>query len=209
MFKPRFEPDNKTEAAKATIRSIIDQRILADNQWAVSLVRKDGTEHAFLILEGVYMTQHVAFRSDLFLDSKEGSSTEITPTIVGNVFDRLIGVSEVSRGEAFIRVNKITHENLTKLSERSDYQSWPLTHEEADKLLKALEKWGNETLTYHIAGDSPIFSSSTSTSKHHNCVSWCEAVLKEVNPEKFALGKKWHLIKRPSERVDAAISMNN
>lgn len=212
MFKPRqstapgFEPKAKTEAAKAVIRSLLDGRMLDSDTWTVSLVRRIGTEHAFLVIEGVLQDKKIMLRSDLFLNQNVSEIKKIP--LVGTVFDRVLNFSKSVNSLAFISVKETTIEELTDLETYYHFQSWPLDLKLAQRLLEVLESWGNKTVTYHIAGNQSGYSVSTSTTKHHNCMSWCEQVLNDVNKDYFKLGTTWRAINIPSQRL-IAIRDNN
>lgn len=213
MFKPRsttsesgFEPKGATEAAKAVIRSLIDGRMLDESNWSVSLIRRKGTEHAFLIVEGIYQDKMVILRSDLFVNQSSSSSQKGPSS--GSIFDRVFNPSKSSNSLAFISIKEINYEELLTLEKDCDYKSWPLDLAQAKRLLGLLESWGNGTVTYHIAGDHSVYSVSTSTTKHQNCVSWCEKILSDVDREYFKLGPTWKFVKIPSSRIEAAKEKN-
>ena len=212
MFKPRqsitpgIEPNSKTEAAKEVIRSLLDGRMLDGDTWTVSLVRRIGTEHAFLVIEGVLQDKKIMLRSDLFLNQNSSEIKKVP--LVGTVFDRLLGFSKSVNSIAYISVKETTVEELTDLETFYHFQSWPLNLKRAQRLLEVLESWGNKTLTYHIAGNQSGYSVSTSTTKHHNCMSWCEKVLNDVDAEYFKLGTSWRAINIPSKRIES-IRVNN
>ena len=206
-FSTRNKQNNDTTKSTETVmKSIIsDHHMLSNTSWAVSLVRKRGTEHAYLIIEGKRSNDYIAFRTDLFLDSSQRDAVvQKMPKSMGNVIDQLWGFSESSSGTAFIKLKEINLTELEKSAQESEYQGWGISTEEVEKLLKRVIKEANKSsITYNKTGNHPSWSSSYSHSNYHNCVSWCEMILnEELNID---LGTRWELIHRPSEIVRKAI----
>jgi hypothetical protein len=193
----------ETEAAKASIESLISEGMtISESRWGISIVRKRGTEHAFLVVEGKKNSTYVMFRTDLFLVQNLSRIN-----FFGNSSDSVVNyfwdISEQLRGQAFIRLKELSIGELESLADASEYQSWGITLEQVDHLLKRLLIEAGKLYPYNITGNSSVGSSSTSQSNTHNCVSWCAQILKEVLA--IDISNSWALIQRPSAVVRNAI----
>ncbi len=205
MFRTRNSTkSDEDNSKKLTVYSLINSaHIIAESTWAVSLVRKRGTEHAFLIVEGKKDDEYTIIRSDMFLDMS-GKPFEQPTNAASSMINYFWGVSQQSStGKGFIRLKELNMNELEALAEASEYQSWGINIEEAEKLLRHLSEERGKQYSYHIAGDSSLFSVSTSNSNTHNCVSWCQEILKKSLG--FNVGNQWAIIKKPSEFVKQAI----
>lgn len=210
MFTRREKkyPDAETDGVKDKVRSLInDAHLLSEQDWAVSLVWKRKTEHAFLIIEGKKDNEYTIFRSDMFLDMRGQPFPEAEEKTAKSAINVLWEASQQSSGGGgFIRLKELNIDELSRLADACEYQSWGLSLDDAEKLLKRLISEGNKIYSYHIIGDNLSGSMSTSHSKNHNCVSWCQEILKtELN---FLVGNDWAFVKKPSEIVKQAILQN-
>jgi NTE family protein len=203
--------DGRTQITQSVLRGLIDNnQIISETNWVMALVRRKGTEHAFLLIEGQRGQERKLFRSDLFLDGNGWSSTDSIDSV--NIIDSLWSYSACSgHGTAFIRLSELSPNEYDALVDldRSEYQSWSMTVEEAGKLFAHLiEESEKERIPYHIAGDHPSWMSSASTLYYHNCVSWCQEVIREVFEGRFEVGSRWaNLVKRPSDIIRQAQEM--
>lgn len=166
------EKKEKPSEAEQEIRSLInDAHLLSQEGWAVSILRKFNTEHAFLVLEGIKQDgQPAIFRADFFqqLTAKEPIWRNIESTI------------KSSSGKAFIRLDIMTPSELNDLIGQLQFHSWGLCAKDAVKLMKKLGEESGKEYSYHIGGNNSSFSVSTSTSKHQNCLSWCLVILRDT-----------------------------
>nr|MDQ2995223.1 hypothetical protein [Pseudomonadota bacterium] len=63
---PKSEED--TIDALETIQSFLSgQRLISQEEWALSLVKSKGKQHAFLVTEGRVQNKFIILRTDLFL----------------------------------------------------------------------------------------------------------------------------------------------
>lgn len=181
MFKARqLRTDPETEIAQHAVRGLInDAHLISEHDWAVSIVRRKGTQHAFLVIEGKKDNQYCIFRSDFFLDLSNKPFAQDTNQITSAI-NYLWGSSQSIGGRGFIRIKEINVEELEAISKSSEFQSWGLKTAQAEILLKKLLEEANKPHTYHVAGNHSTWSSSTSRSNNQNCVGWCQDVLKDV-----------------------------
>jgi hypothetical protein len=210
MFKQRtHEPAPETKMAQHAMRSLINDSMIDETLWAVSIVwnKKEGNEqHAFIIIEGMHEGQFTVFRSDLFLKNtsqNKASAPSSMPRALNSLLDMFAQLSNLAHGQAFIRLKEISIEELEELARTCEYQSKQVEHEKIKVLFHRLIEEGSKVHVYHVSGDNPVFSSNTSTLKHQNCVSWCQNILKETIG--YQVGSSWAVIKRPGEIVKSAI----
>lgn len=203
--------DGRTQVTQTILRGIIsDKHIISESSWMLALVRKKGTEHSFLLIEGQLDGERKLFRSDLFLaaDNRPRIVESLASIDSTNVVEHLWGYSASSgHGTAFIRLIELNESEYDALLDRdtSEYQSWGIDKEEAEALLHYLIEEANKScIPYHIAGDHPSWISSASTMYYHNCVSWCQEVIENVFEGRLEVGDRWALIKRPSDVVRQA-----
>lgn len=203
MFTPRQpRTEKKTIQTQAAMRSFISERHLLDSQnWVVSVVRRIGTEHAFLMLEGMNEEKtQVSLRSDLFLD-KNTSFGKLLKKADNNVLSLLLQGSTSPSQQAFIRVCEMSEHDCRQLAGNNEHQSWDLTSQQAETLLTHFIEEGNRTMGYNPVGNSSLYSSSYSGSDYHNCVSWCREALRVIGIE---VGHAYYPIQLPSQLLKAS-----
>lgn len=201
----RHRKDGGTQVTQVILKALIDNsQIINETRWVLALIRKKHTEHAFLLVEGKREQERKIFRSDLFLASSNQTSGACFDS--ASILDKLWSYSEISgHGTAFIRLAELNCEEYDALVcvDNSEYQSWSITVDEAEKLFEHLIVEAEKPrIPYHIAGDHPSWASSASTLYYHNCASWCQDVIRKVFDGRIEVGSCWSdLIKRPSDVI--------
>lgn len=183
----------------ASMPSIISEdHSVEERLWLVSLVKSIGREHAFLLVEGIYEGIPRYLRSDLFLMLAEPSGSAVRDAL-SNIWQQLAG-------QGLSRVKDIEPEKYEELLNSCEHQSWSMTQSQAEKLMTRLqrERENPHLHTYTVSGYHPSsLVSSSIVRAPHNCVTWCQMILKEeLNID---TGVKWYPIKHPSTVVRKAI----
>jgi hypothetical protein len=205
--------EDKTVSTLKHIRCLVDERrIINQYKWAVHLVKSKGKEHVFLIIEGKVKGQDgqdafVLFRTDYLLKDDLQKSFAKIPFAKGKYIKKILEAPNVLRGQGFLKLEEMTLAAVVSMQrdlENSEYQGWDLSLEQAETLLEAILSESQKNYSYNIGGDNSSFSVSTSNLNTHNCVSWCEAVLKKININIAKEAKFWHPVKIPSSRLALA-----
>ena len=141
-------------------------RFVSADMPLVSLVRKKGTEHAFLIVERLKDDEIEMVQVDLFVNGDK-------PVFKSSGF--------YISGESLIVPQLITLEELEKYNKRGFFvQSFSTDNEKCEGLLKkVLEDSQREDIKYSSLGDGSFYKISSSHSKEqHSCTTYLTELLK-------------------------------
>lgn len=156
----------------------------------ISLVRKQGTEHAFLVIEMLKNRERQIIQVDLFVDGDK-------PIFTASGY--------YLNGTSKIVPKLIDLEKLEKYNERGFYfQSFSCEKSECDALIDDVAKDSQrEDIRYSSSGDGVIYKLSSSTSKEqHNCMTYIAGLLKKHLDIEMS-NNSWlqFIIVRPSDVV--------
>ncbi len=200
--------DSKTNRAKGVLDSLIDNTaIVSSKQWGISIVKSENNNHVFLVLEGVEDNKEVFFRFDFFLDLNTQKSISGAQIQRGSLLNSLLNWSASSGGRGFVCPKVITAETCYLMSQTCEFVRLGIDPDEAEKLLLRLRQDVDKKFTYHIAGDSPLYSSSYASVKTENCVSWAQSIINETL--KKPIGSKWAPIKTSDYLLKRAKELEN
>lgn len=164
--------------------------MITKDLWALSLVRKknqklfhDLNTHVFIILEGIENQREVLYKIHLRVGSKGRVTIEKAPE---TDIERLKGISQ---GQYC-------------------YKGWQITTTQKDKLLESIQLdqllAEEGQLVYNRYGNGDIYRLSFPNGRsYHNCLSWAEAKLKELD---LPMERHWLdvIVTLPSEHLKKA-----
>ena len=199
------------------VRSIVDDSYFVnDGSWVVSLVCKKGAEHGFLLIQGSEGGLSQFWRSDLFLDDDQplrnvGDTSggkfaasffkpEKADAIRGMPWDGKALIKLLEKDQAYF-------EALCAEDRGLQQQTWRITADQGRRLMQAIDADTQKNIRYILAGNGSSWSSVISQcGNYHNCMSWAQKKLVEIN---IATGKTWHdwVVVQPSASARAGGGM--
>lgn len=174
---------------------------ITPDSWVLSLVRKDNSEHGFLIVEGIMNYKPIVRRYDLFMGDTQNPNKPAQKTVA-------IGISE-RYGEDTVK--KYLEEDIFKNDSNKPElysKSWNITLEKAKELHETVEhdrtRAKNFEISYFQSGGKSIFGwSSQPSENNHNCYSWAAEKVDKLKIKGVAAPKGIadYFIMRPSNHI--------
>lgn len=224
----RSDHDSGTkESMVKSLKSLISGDDISSSRYIVSLIvssERSSDGHAYLLLEGCHQGEYKIFRADLLLDNRRrkkyldsvtsDSSYHTHGSIMGKLWNscQTIGQKILIKLEQFENDDKTIDDEFPFLqnSERYQYNSWPLTAQQAEQFIEILIRDLNEDRIRYFApghsSSSSVIESSVDV-RYENCITWCTEILSPVLGYKVD-GSATKFIKKPAEII-ALIRENN
>jgi hypothetical protein len=187
---------------------------VSEERWVISLLKGTGNaNHAFLLLDGMKDGKRfIQQRLDFFLDlARSAEVRDQLPT--GSTEDSAHAswvATQQLAGRGFVRLTELRPEDFEYLLLNCEHQSYSITPQQGRLLMRRFEQEQKRLYRYfYTGGDNPSSTSTAMsiTTEAHNCISWCQKVLREELS--ITVGNRWSFIKNPRLIVEQAIAQES